>query len=133
MELSKLQIGTVVTLTALISGLFSGYITNIDLEKTFYCEEKDMVLYCDYLSSTAKTCYFSTEEGIKGKRCNEGWVQISSDIIPIDIEEIDWETEVKIFGNRYWHYCPIVDGAINPYTTCISKEGSFAYLFELMN
>jgi hypothetical protein len=122
MELSKKQLGGIVTLAMLIAGLAGNQIS-FDSEKTYYCESRDIVLECHRLSSTAKTCYFSNTS----KRCSEGWKPIG-EFIELDDGTANF---VKVNANGKLWECETEGRFIQPYSKCYSGiyEG---YLGELI-
>jgi len=68
--------GVFITLTLLLGGAY----VMVDKDKTYYCESKDLVGYCEKLSSgIGARCYYN---GTKYKTCNEGWQKIDNFIEP---------------------------------------------------
>ena len=121
MELNKKQLGTIITLAALISGVAGGAIS-YDSDSTYYCESRDIVMDCDRLSSTAKTCYYANTS----KRCTEGWQSIDGFVEVGDLADI-----VKVNANGKEWSCQAIDGFVQSYSRCTSGvyEG---YLGELV-
>ena len=75
---------TIATLSAILAGLLVlGGITIFD-DKIYYCEYRSIVMACDRLSSTGKTCYNSN---VGNKRCLESpyWIEVEKDFEPIEI------------------------------------------------
>ena len=68
--LASALIGILATLTII------GAIKFTD-ENTYYCEARNMVVQCERLSSTGKTCYNPNGNRI----CYEGWARIENDLI----------------------------------------------------
>jgi len=68
------------TLSGLIGALLMlGGVELVD-DDVYYCEARAIVMSCDRLSSTMKTCYNSE---VGNKRCYEGWNKVENDIIEI--------------------------------------------------
>ena len=70
----KITVG--VLLLILSSLTFLGGATLNDSE-IFYCADRELVMQCDRLSSTTKTCY-NAEVG--NKICYEGWAEVIKDL-----------------------------------------------------
>lgn len=99
-ELSKAQLAGVVSLAMILAGTVTYLIP--EESSVFYCEDRDMVLQCDRLSSTGKTCYLPDESG---KRCLSIWKPITNfleqeikvnPIIVKDTPVCDSETKHKV-------------------------------------
>lgn len=122
MELNKLQLGTIITITALLAG-FAGEAIDFDQDKTFYCESRDIVLECHRLSSTGKTCYYANTS----KRCMEGWQPLEN-FVDFSTGEAD---TFKVNANGKEWICRTENGFAGSYSKCYSGiyEG---YLGELV-
>jgi hypothetical protein len=122
---TKLTAGVFITLTLLLSVAYAG----VDKESVYYCESRDLVGYCDRLSSGIGTrCYHTLEDGTtKYKTCSEGWKSIEQ-----FIEEPEMaEDKVKVNANGKEYLCNVHNGEVQSYSKCSS--GSFeAYLGELV-
>jgi hypothetical protein len=126
-ELSKKQLTAVITIAALLSGAAGVIFTP---EKTFACEERNIVWHCERLSATGKTCYYmNAEQEVAMKRCLGGWK-------PVGLFMNETETPEDIIGvyaNGCAFDCRVIDGNVNSYTKCwCEKKGEEAYLGELV-
>lgn len=90
-ELSKKQLGGIITLAMLIAGVGAGTLI-YNPDSTYYCESRNLVYDCDSLSSTTKTCYITD---MANKICTEGWKPIVDYISNEEPEPFPPESSVE--------------------------------------
>jgi len=94
MENTKLTIGAIITLVLAISGTY----LVADGDTAYYCEDKDMVMICEKLSSGLGTrCYYEDTYKI----CKLGWgkVEVGQEI-KIDTK-VNPKIEESTSGKQY--------------------------------
>ncbi len=70
MDKKDLTIGMIITLALAISGTY----VVVGDDDAYYCEDKDMVMICEKLSSGLGTrCYYNETY----KVCSEGWIKLN--------------------------------------------------------
>lgn len=114
-NLSTEQLLGIVTLAMIIGG-----VVTINLpESTYYCESRDIVLECNKLSSTMKTCYYGTTY----KRCTEGWEPIDKYL------QINTNKYIYVHADGKQWKCTTNNAEVNSYTKCYA-DNQEAYLGE---
>ena len=78
-------------LTAIIATLLVLGGVSIFSDNTYYCAEKSLVMQCDKLSSTFKTCYNAQ---LGNKICSLGWSKVTKDL-PDSKEIISSDNNVR--------------------------------------
>ncbi len=90
MDKKELAIGIIITLALAVSGTY----VLVGDDDAFYCEEKDMVMICEKLSSGLGTrCYYEETYKI----CSEGWKEIE---FGIELNQSEIES-IKVIVNQY--------------------------------
>ncbi len=119
MDKTKITAGVFIALSVLLGGAV--YFESHD--DIYYCQSRDLVGYCEKLSSgTGTRCYFNDTY----KSCPEGWKKIDEFI------ETNNTSSIFIFGNGEMYSCSVPDNKLNSYSVCVSPTGKEAYAGELI-